>query len=129
MLFHGRLDFEESSFELDYIHTPKIPRGATPRHTPPPHSETIHTIHLHTTKKVDQNQEGEHSRDQEQSRNTKGKYHSQDDPTKEEEKITQKDIEDAKNNKDFMKMREVLLREEKERYLLELAKQGAKTSH
>ena len=75
---------------------------------------------------VDQNQEGEHSKDHEQSRNTKGKYHSQGDPIEEEEEITQKDIEDAKNNKDFMKMMKVLLREEKERYLLELAQQGAK---
>ena len=42
----------------------------------------------------------------------------------EDEEITQKDIE-AKNNKEFMKMMEVLLWEGKERYLLKLAQQWA----
>ena len=63
---------------------------------------------------ADQNQEDEHNKDQEQSRNTKGKYHFQSDPTEEDEEITWKDIEDAKNNKDFMKMMGILLWEEKD---------------
>ena len=70
---------------------------------------------------ADQNQEGEHSGDQEWSRNVKGKFHYQGDPTEEDEKITQKDIDNARQNKDFRKMMEILLLEEKEKYLLELA--------
>ena len=80
-----------------------------PQHTQLTHNETICPMHFHARKMVDQNQEAEHIRDQEQSRNTKGKYHFQINPTKEDEEITRKDIEEAKNNKEFMKIMKVLL--------------------
>ena len=75
---------------------------------------------------ADTNREGEHSGNQDQSRNVRGKFHYDRDPTEEDEEITQKDIDNAKQNKDFRKMMEILLLEEKEKYLLELAQQGAK---
>ena len=104
----------------------EIPRGTTPLHHSPPPRETTHSVHFHSSKMADQNREGEHSGDQDQSRNVKGKFHYQCDPTEEDEEITKKDIDEARQNKDFRKMMEILLLEEKEKYLLKLAQQGAK---
>ena len=75
---------------------------------------------------LDPNQEGENSRDNEQPNISKDKYFYQDKPDENPEEITQEDIRNAKKNKGFLKMMEILMQEEKQNYLLELASQGAK---
>ena len=66
----------------------------------------------------DHNQEGEHSRENEQPRTDNDKYYYQNKPDGNLEEITQEDIRDARNSKGFWKTMEILMQEEKEIYLL-----------
>lgn len=73
---------------------------------------------------VDQSQEGEHSRTEEHNTSKKGKIMYI--PEEDEDTITPEEIRFASKSKNFYKMTDILINEEKEKYLLELAKQGAK---
>lgn len=72
---------------------------------------------------------GEHSRDQEQSRNDKQKDPFMYDEDEEEVEINFKHIENFHNEKHFQKVMQIILNEEKEKYFLKLAQEGAKLPH
>ena len=75
---------------------------------------------------LDPNQEGENRKENEQTNTNRGKYYYQEKPGDNPEEITQEDIRSAKKNKRFLKMMDIFMQEEKKRYLLKLASQGAK---
>lgn len=71
---------------------------------------------------------GEHSRYQEPPRNDKHKDHDADEE-QEEVEILPEHIAKCQKDKNFQKVMEILLNEEKEKYFLKLAQEGAKLPH
>ena len=71
---------------------------------------------------------GSHSRHQDQPKNDREKDHDIDEG-KEEVEILPKHIEKCHKYKNFQKFMEILLNEEKEKYFLKLAQEGAKLPH
>ena len=72
---------------------------------------------------------GEHSRDQEKPRNDRQKYPFTYDEDEEGVNINSEHIEKCCNDKHFKEVMEILLNEEKEKYFLKLAQEGAKLPH
>ena len=71
---------------------------------------------------------GDHSRQCEMPRNDRGKDHDTDEEYEEVE-ILPEHIAKCRKDKNFQKVMDILLNEEKEKYFLKLAQEGAKLPH
>ena len=93
----------------------------------PFHSQ--HTESEQPFTRVDQEIEhGDHSRQCEMPRNDRGKDHDTDEEYEEVE-ILPEHIAKCRKDKNFQRVMDILLNEEKEKYFLKLAQEGAKLPH